>query len=48
MKCYEGDQNEIIWRWSRNEKLSSWAKWNIMKVIQKKYYEGDKNEILSR
>ena len=39
MKYYEGDRNEILWRWS---------KWNIMKVIKRKYYEGDQSEILWR
>ena len=37
MKYYEGDENEILWRWS---------KWNIVKVIEMKYYVGDPNEIL--
>ena len=46
MNYYEGDKNEILWRWS---------KWNIMKVIkmkfyegdaEMKYYEGDQNEVL--
>ena len=36
MKYYEGDPNEILWRWSKG---------NIMKVIKMKYNEGDQNEI---
>ena len=39
MKYYEGDQTEI---------LSRWSKWNIMKAMKMKYHEGDQNEIFWR
>ena len=55
IKYCEGDQNEVLWRWSKWNMMKVISKWNIIKLIWKwkimkmtkmKYYEGVGNEIL--